>query len=126
VLDADTIADLREHRRRQLAARLRAGSAWQNHDLVFCHADGSPVPPHHLNRRWNELVEESGLPRITPYGARHTAATIMLIRGVPPKVVSTILGHANVGTTLGLYGHVLDEHYRSAAEVVGSLRRRQA
>src|ERR1700728_506820 len=35
------IEALREHRKRQAAERLRAGDAWQDHDLVFCREDGT-------------------------------------------------------------------------------------
>ncbi|MGH3302039.1 MAG: hypothetical protein ACRDOK_10230 [Streptosporangiaceae bacterium] len=41
-LDDETITLLREHRKAQLAARLRAGEAWQDNDLIFCRDDGSP------------------------------------------------------------------------------------
>lgn len=36
-----------------------------------------------------------------------TVATLLLTRSVPVKVVSEMLGHANVGITLSIYGHVL-------------------
>jgi site-specific recombinase XerD len=37
---------------------------------------------------------------------RHAAATILLEEGVPMKVVSELLGHANVRTTQEIYSHV--------------------
>jgi integrase len=43
--DAETSGLLREHRKAQLAARLRAGEAWADHDLVFCQPDGRPWNP---------------------------------------------------------------------------------
>ncbi len=36
---------LREHRKAQLAARMRAGGRWQDQDLIFCQDDGSPWRP---------------------------------------------------------------------------------
>ena len=38
---------------------------------------------------------------------RHTAATLMLLAGVHPKVVSERLGHATVAMTLDTYSHVV-------------------
>ena len=38
---------------------------------------------------------------------RHAHATLMLLQGVHPKVVSERLGHASVGITLDTYSHVL-------------------
>jgi integrase len=48
-------------------------------------------------------------PAMTPHWFRHTHATAMLLAGVPPHVVSRRLGHANIQTTLGTYGHVTDD-----------------
>jgi integrase len=41
----ELIPILRAHRAAQLRARLTAGEAWQDHDLVFCQSDGRPVDP---------------------------------------------------------------------------------
>ena len=49
---------------------------------------------------------------------RHTAATIMLSRGVHPKVASEILGHATVAITLDLYSHVTESMQAEAAQLM--------
>jgi integrase len=36
---------------------------------------------------------------------RHSYATWMLAENVNPKIVSSVLGHANVGITLDIYSH---------------------
>ena len=41
-LDDETARLLRAHRTAQLRARMRAGEAWADHDLVFCRDDGTP------------------------------------------------------------------------------------
>jgi Phage integrase family len=51
-------------------------------------------------------------PDIRPHGLRHTAATLLLLEGVQPLVVSEILGHANVAFTLATYGHVQAEMHK--------------
>jgi len=55
------------------------------------------------------------LPMLSPHDLRHTYATVALIRGVPAEVVSKVLGHARVSTTLDIYRHVLDTERRRAA-----------
>jgi integrase len=37
---------------------------------------------------------------------RHTAASLMIQAGYPPKMLQEILGHASITTTLDLYGHL--------------------
>jgi integrase len=46
---------------------------------------------------------------------RHAAASAMLARGVPVRVVMDILGHTNVQTTIGTYQHALPELAAEAA-----------
>ncbi len=53
----------------------------------------------------------------SPHWARHTAATALLLAGVPEHVVSRRLGHADVQTTMNLYGWVTEgAEMRAAAE----------
>ena len=42
-LPKQVAASLKAHHRQQAADRLQAGEAWQDHDLVFCRADGTPL-----------------------------------------------------------------------------------
>jgi len=44
-----------------------------------------------------------------PHWMRHSHATALLLAGVPVHVVSRRLGHADVQTTLQLYGHVTED-----------------
>ncbi len=41
------------------------------------------------------------------HGLRHAMATAWLTEGIPVKVVSERLGHANISITLQIYGHLL-------------------
>jgi site-specific recombinase XerD len=50
---------------------------------------------------------------------RHTAATRLLRDGVPIEVVSKILGHADLSTTLDVYGHLTVEDARAALDAAG-------
>ncbi len=47
------------------------------------------------------------MPHVRFHDLRHTAASLMLTRGVHPKAVSDLLGHATVSITLDTYSHVL-------------------
>ena len=58
-----------------------------------------------------------------PHWFRHTRATLLLRRGVPIEVVSTLLGHSSITTTLDIYGHLSVEDARRALEAAGFLYR---
>jgi integrase len=120
-LDTNSVAVLKEHRRRQREERLAAGDTWDGAiDLVFRDELGGPLHPDWFSREFDRLVRSSKLPRIRLHDLRHSHATVALSRGIHPKVVSERLGHATVGITLDLYSHVAPGLARDAAEDVAS------
>jgi integrase len=108
-LTPTAVAALRQHRKRQVEERLAVGAAWDGqHDLVFCTQLGQPLSGIHILRyQFHPLLERAGLPCIRFHDLRHTHATLLLGRGVNPKIVSERLGHSTVAITLDLYSHVL-------------------
>ncbi|HVD17007.1 MAG TPA: tyrosine-type recombinase/integrase [Actinomycetota bacterium] len=72
------------------------------------------------------LLERAGLPRLRFHDLRHSAATLLLARGVHPKVVSELLGHTQIGITLDLYSHVSATMLRHAADAFDELLGGQA
>jgi integrase len=66
------------------------------------------------------------LPDIRFHDLRHSAATLLLEKGIHPKIVSDMLGHSQVGITLNLYSHVTPTIQKQAAnamdEVLGAVR----
>ena len=122
-LDAGTVSVLREHRRRQIEERLKAGSVWQDSGLVFCREDGTPIKPDWLTRTFNARARAAGLPKIRLHDLRHTWATLALGMGIHPKIVSERLGHSTISVTLDLYSHVSPGMDKAAAELVAALFR---
>jgi integrase len=57
---------------------------------------------------------------------RHTHASLLLVRGVHPKVVSERLGHASIAITLDTYSHVLPTLQDEAARDLDAWLSRQA
>ena len=64
-------------------------------------------PRGNVNRSWWPLLKRTGLPRIPFHNLRHAAATLLLSRNTHPKLVSELLGHADITTTLNTYSHVI-------------------
>jgi integrase len=91
-------------------------------ELMFCTGSGRSINPSNLrNRSWKRLIGCAGLPPSTRlHDIRHSTATLLLSRGVPVKVVSEMLGHADVGITLSVYAHVLPDMQDEAARTIDS------
>ncbi len=112
---------LRRHRAAQREARLKAGSLWHDRGLVFTNAFGGYVSVSNLLDGFRGLLACAELPRVRFHDLRHTAATLMLARGIHPKIVSEMLGHATVAITLDLYSHVTETMQRAATREIDLL-----
>jgi integrase len=129
-LDPATLEALREHRRRQTDERAVA-EIGDEHDLLFTWPDGRPLHPDLITdwfqRHAKRVVWEQdgrtkvGLPVIRLHDVRHSYATAALAAGIPAKIVSERLGHANVQITLDTYSHVIPGLDEQAAATVARL-----
>ena len=122
-LPATLVALLTEHRSNQDARRAALADHWQDTDLIVDRGDGGPFSPNTLTSHWIRFVRENDLPHIRFHGLRHSHATLMLLEGIHPKVVSERLGHATIGITLDTYTHLLPSMQNEAAEAIDRIFR---
>jgi len=106
-LGVDLLKMLREHREKQEVLKTKIGCNWHDKNLIFPSKTGNPLSESNLLKEYKNLLEASGLPKMRFHDLRHTAASVMLNRGVPLLVVSRILGHSKPSTTLDIYGHLI-------------------
>jgi integrase len=113
---------LRRHRARQAEERLRAGTSWEDGDLVFPNVWGRFTPPDYFVRQeFRRIVERAALPPMRFHDLRHTFATLQLNGKQPLKIVSEMMGHTRVGITQDLYTHVSAQMQRGAAAALDAL-----
>ncbi len=107
-LTAQGVEALGSHLERQLKEIENAGDHYSDQGLVFTTKTGTPINPSNLrNRSFATLLRTAGLPHIRFHDLRHTCATLLLVKGVHPKFVQELLGHATIAITLDIYSHVL-------------------
>ena len=61
-----------------------------------------------LSHEFADIVKRSGLEHLRFHDLRHTFASLMLLRGAKPKVISEALGHASVAFTMDTYSHIIE------------------
>jgi integrase len=106
---------LEQHRTAQ-SVELANSAIWDDNDLVFPNRRGRPMyATNMLTRSFAVVLETARLPHIRFHDLRHTAATLLLGKGIHPKVVSEMLGHANTSMTLDVYSHATPTMQRQAA-----------
>jgi integrase len=75
-------------------------------ELVFGTRVGTPLRRSTFRRVWVSAVELSGLPpSLRFHDLRHSYATWLISDGAPVNVVSRLLGHEQITTTLNRYTH---------------------
>lgn len=132
-IDPETLAMLRNLKRDRglLAFELSTHEA-----IVFGDSEGMHTPPDSVSWAFKEaqkvyrdwLVEQAKgedqasavelLPVIRFHDIRHTHATILLSKGVHPRVTQERLGHSEITTTMNTYSHVMPSMQKEAAEVI--------
>jgi integrase len=122
-LHKHVLRSLEAHRRAQAEACAEAGVRWEDNGLIFTTRRGGPLDERNVAQQdFIRVLKAAELPQdLRLYDLRHTAATLALAAGVPPKVVSEMLGHASAAFTLDVYSHVLPHMQDSAAAKVEAL-----
>lgn len=124
-LAPETLAAL-EERQKQWRRDKIASPIWQETDLIVCTPHGGPITPSNVQRAFASILAYAAaqgveIPRIKVHELRHTSATLLLLAGVSPKVVSERLGHASVSITLDRYSAVLPDLQQTASDAMSRL-----
>jgi integrase len=90
-------------------------------EWVFRSRESTPINPGNALKRYiRPVAKELGIRLGGWHDFRHTLTTGLLRSGVSPKVVSEILGHADVQVTLDVYDHPEIENFRAPLEAVAN------
>ena len=90
--------------------------------FVFTSKSGAPLAPNAINNVLKNIVDAYNkreeklaqgekrkaqyLPHISAHNLRHTGCTRMAEAGMDPKVLQYVMGHKDIGVTMGVYNHV--------------------
>ncbi len=92
-------------------------------DLVFTSIWGSPIDVNNFrSRQWKSLCKAADVSnRFTLHCMRHTFVTLAIRAGINIKTVSKYVGHTNVGFSMRVYAHVLDEMESEVPAALGAM-----
>ena len=99
---------LKEYRAEREGLFLVLGKPLTLDSLVFSNIEGKPVDPCVLTHTFGRIVARARLKGVRFHDLRHTFASLMLLRGAKPKVISEALGHSSVAFTMDTYSHIID------------------
>lgn len=122
-LSPDVAAELRKYKKLQDWRKNLLGDQWSPLNLVITSEFGGVFNTSNFTSRYfKPLIKEIGAPEHFKFhDLRHTHATLLLLKGIPVKVVSERLGHSTVAMTQDTYAHVLPEMQAEVVKVLDGL-----
>lgn len=112
---------LRRVRMEQVHARVRLGERWEGGAdwHILCHDFGAPLSPRTLNAWWTRSLLDAGLPHRRLHASRHTAASLLALRGCPVPMIAAWLGHGDGGVlAMRVYVHTPGQALGGAAALL--------
>lgn len=119
-LPAQLVRLLRDHREEQERARVAARQLWHDEGWVFADDVGRAINPRKDYDDWKRLLETAKVRDGRLHDARHTAATVLLILGVPERAVMGIMGWSSTSMA-ARYQHLVDVVRDNIAKQVDGL-----
>jgi integrase len=69
---------------------------------MFAQENGRPVDPTMDRNEWKRLLTDAGVRSARLHDARHTAATVLLLLGVPERAAMEVMGGLTVRSRSGI------------------------
>ena len=88
---------------------------------MFTDEIGRTIDNKRPNRTLQAILKKLDINPNKFHGLRKTYATRLFENGVPPKTVQTLLGHADIQTTLNIYTQVMEEEKYKAVDTLNSI-----
>jgi integrase len=114
--------ELREQRKRQSQVRLRKGSKWQDHGLIFTTSTGNVLPPnwYHVGPK-SSISTAAEIRPVSLHTLRKTGASILESLGVSRAETQVALRHKRPSVTdtyVSIYMEQRQEHIEQLADLI--------
>jgi integrase len=100
---------------KQSEARTKAGSWWEDNNLVFTNEFGRPLTNSGVLDALHNLLDKAALRRQRFHDLRHLAASLQLAQGASLREVMEQLGHSTITLTANTYTHLQEAMKAKAA-----------
>lgn len=90
-------------------------SEWREGGWICTHPNGNPIDPRRDWGEWKVILGEAGVRDARLHDARRTAATVLLLLGVPDRVVMDVMGRSTASMKTR-YMHITEQLRRDVAD----------
>ncbi|MBS2534157.1 tyrosine-type recombinase/integrase family protein [Catenulispora sp. NF23] len=120
VLPGPLFSLVMKHKATQDQERRTAGTEWHEGGWMFCQPNGRPIGASADWAEWKSLLAEADVRDEKLHLARHTAATVLALLNVAPRVAMDFMGWSDPSMMLR-YQHVTEEMRRQVADGIDGL-----
>lgn len=132
---------LKSQKKKQLILKNQLGSRWRGNgefdNLVFTSTMGSPVTRYIAEKEIKNIVKSINISEqinskiekreaiifdnVYPHAIRHSFCSRCFERGMNPKVVQKLMGHAHYSTTIDIYTHITKKLFDKEIDKFGTI-----
>lgn len=94
---------------REINAAVFGDKLIRMNDTIFKTSWGNLLAVANVDRDIARICEKAGIEKFTAHAFRDTFATICIEKGMNPKTLQSIMGHADFSLTMSLYAHSMEE-----------------
>lgn len=103
----DSIREIIQHQK-EINRMLDGDKITSIHELIFKAPERGLLMSTPVDREITRICKRIGIEKFTLHALRATFATRCIEQGIEPRTLQELLGHADFGLTMNLYGHVVD------------------
>lgn len=102
----DLVSKLIRYRDNQIKHISEIKDIYKDSNYVFCNELGIPLDDKLPGRNLKSILNKLNIKPVKFHALRHTYITRLFELNVPVKVISELVGHVDIQTTLNIYTHV--------------------
>lgn len=84
--------------------------------------NGTIMYPADAYKTFQRILKRANIEQCGVHALRHSFVSLMINNGIPVTMVSKMVGHSNVGITMNIYTHLLEETEIESMSVIKNLR----
>lgn len=113
---------LKWHKAKQAGEKLKIGKGYNINGMVFCNDVGDYLKIATVRDEFRKIVALLAIGKSsTPHTLRHTFVSQMISAGIANiKLISNMVGHANINITLDTYGHLMPNDTQEAFKALSN------
>ncbi len=119
-LPEQLVVILRQHKEEQDRERALARDLWTDKGYVFTSETGAPLNPSTDYHHWKRLLHEASIRDGRLHDTRHTASAVLLLLGVPERIVMAITGWSSTAMAQR-YQHITEPMLNDVGKKIDGL-----